>query len=60
VPSIVAGSPRDLLDELDRLHEQYAIEEFVIDLFNQGDTRLVAAELLATEHAAASRNAVFA
>jgi len=58
VPSIVAGSARDLLDELDRLHEQHGIEEFIVDLFNQGDSRLTAAELLAKEHAAAGRVAV--
>ncbi|MDR3473609.1 MAG: MsnO8 family LLM class oxidoreductase [Devosia sp.] len=58
VPSIVAGSPRDLLDELDRLQQRHGIEEFIVDLFNQGDSRLVAAELLAKEHVATGRVAV--
>ena len=58
VPSIVAGSARDLLDELDRLHDRHGIEEFIVDLFNSGDTRVTAAELLAKEHAAAGRVAI--
>ena len=57
-PSIVAGSPRDLLDELDRLDAAHGIDEFIVDLFNQGDTRLTAAELLAHEHAASGRVAI--
>ncbi len=55
-PSIIAGDARDLIDELDRLHARYGIDEFVVDLFNAGDSRLEAAELLGREHAA--RNAV--
>ncbi len=58
VPSIVAGSARDLLDELDRLHARHGIAEFIVDFFNQGDSRLVAAELLAKEHETAGRVAV--
>jgi len=50
-PSIVTGSPRDLLDELDRLSGALGIAEFIADLFNQGDSRLEAAELLANAHA---------
>jgi luciferase family oxidoreductase group 1 len=58
VPSLIAGTARDLLDELDRLHRQLGIEEFIVDLFNQGDARLTAADLLAQAVADASRVAV--
>lgn len=57
-PSIVAGSARDLLDALDAIAGQHGITEFIVDLFNQGDTRLTAAELLAHEHAASGRVAI--
>ncbi len=57
-PSIVAGSARDLLDGLDAIHAEHGVEEFIVDLFNQGDTRLTAAELLAHEHAARGRLAI--
>jgi luciferase family oxidoreductase group 1 len=57
-PSLVAGSARDLLDALDTLHEEHGIDEFIVDLFNQGDARLTAAELLAHEHAARGRIAI--
>lgn len=50
-PSLTAGTPRQLLNELDRLHARLGIEEFIVDLFNTGDTRLGAAELLGREHA---------
>jgi len=52
-PSIVTGSPRDLLNELDRLSGTLGITEFIVDLFNQGDARLEAVELLANAHATA-------
>jgi luciferase family oxidoreductase group 1 len=57
-PSIVTGSPRDLLNELDRLSGAHGIGEFIVDLFNQGDSRLEAAELLAAAHTAAGRVAI--
>lgn len=58
VPSLIAGSPRDLLAELDRLHRELGIAEFIVDFFNQGDSRLEAVELLAAAHAAAGRVAI--
>lgn len=58
VPSLIAGAPRDLLDELDRLHGELGIAEFIVDLFNQGDSRLEAVELLAAAHAEAGRTAI--
>lgn len=58
VPSLIAGSPRDLLAELDRLHRELGIAEFIVDFFNQSDSRLEAVELLAAAHAAAGRVAV--
>lgn len=57
-PSIVTGSPRDLLNELDRLSDRLGLTEFIVDLFNQGDSRLEAVELLAAAHAAAGRVAI--
>jgi luciferase family oxidoreductase group 1 len=57
-PSIVTGSPRDLLNELDRLSARLGLTEFIVDLFNQGDSRLEAVELLAAAHAAAGRVAI--
>lgn len=59
-PSLVAGTPSDLLDALDALHAEQGIEEFIVDLFNQGDARLTAAELLAHEHAARTPVAISA
>lgn len=52
-PSLIAGDAGDLLDELDRLHRRFGVGEFVVDLFNSGDTRLEAAELIGRAHAAA-------
>jgi len=60
VPSIVTGSAADLVQALNRLATAHGIEEFVVDLFNQADTRLTAAELLAAEHAASGHGAVVA
>lgn len=57
-PSIVTGAPRDLLNELDRLSDRLGLTEFIVDLFNQGDSRLEAVELLAAAHAAAGRVAI--
>ncbi|WP_439602858.1 MsnO8 family LLM class oxidoreductase [Devosia sp.] len=57
-PSIVTGAPRDLLNELDRLSDRLGIAEFIVDLFNQGDSRLEAVELLAAAHAAVGRVAI--
>jgi len=57
-PSIVTGAPRDLLNELDRLSDGLGLTEFIVDLFNQGDSRLEAVELLAAAHAAAGRIAI--
>lgn len=58
VPSLIAGAPRDLIKELDRLHAQLGITEFIVDLFNQGDSRLEAVELLGAAFAEASRTAI--
>lgn len=55
VPSLVAGTAHDLIDELDQLHASHGIEEFIIDLGNQGDSRLTAVDLLADALAAAGR-----
>lgn len=58
VPSLIAGAPRDLLKELDRLHALLGLTEFIVDLFNQGDSRLEAVELLGAAHAEAGRTAI--
>lgn len=57
-PSIVTGAPRDLLNELDRLSDRLGLTEFIVDLFNQGDSRLEAVELLAAAHADVGRVAI--
>jgi luciferase family oxidoreductase group 1 len=46
-PSVVAGSPADILAELDRLAKRFGTEEFIIDLFNPGNLRFAAVEGLA-------------
>ncbi|HWJ75166.1 MAG TPA: MsnO8 family LLM class oxidoreductase [Kaistia sp.] len=51
-PSLIAGDGADLVRELDRLGARFGIGEFIVDLFNAGDSRLEAAELIARARAA--------
>lgn len=57
-PGILAGSARDVLDELDRLSALHGISEFIIDFANQGASRLEAVRLLAGAHASAPALAI--
>ncbi|MDB5614322.1 MAG: alkane 1-monooxygenase [Devosia sp.] len=43
----LAGDGRDIIAALDQLAAHHGIEEFIIDLFNAGDSRLEALDLLA-------------
>ena len=45
--SALAGTGRDIVEALDRLADQYGLDEFIIDFGNAGDSRLEAIELVA-------------
>jgi luciferase family oxidoreductase group 1 len=60
VPSVIAGTPPQVLAELDRLHERYGIEEFVIEPVASGAQRLTVVEFLAREFSAQGRLAIAA
>ncbi|WP_448950151.1 MsnO8 family LLM class oxidoreductase [Labrys neptuniae] len=46
-PSVVAGTPGEVLTALDRLHERHGIEEFIVEPAASGDARLALVERLA-------------
>lgn len=58
--NVLAGDGKDIVAALDELARQYGIEEFIIDLFNQGDSRLEAVELIAHARQAAEPTALSA
>ncbi|KQN78284.1 MULTISPECIES: MsnO8 family LLM class oxidoreductase [unclassified Devosia] len=45
--NVLAGDGHDIVAALDALARQYGIEEFILDLFNPGDSRLDAIGLIA-------------
>ncbi|QQR38487.1 MsnO8 family LLM class oxidoreductase [Devosia rhizoryzae] len=52
--NVLAGDGHDIIAATDRLARQFGIEEFILDLFNPGDSRLVAIGLIASARDAAA------
>ncbi|MFE4124956.1 MsnO8 family LLM class oxidoreductase [Kosakonia sp. YIM B13605] len=51
-PSLIAGTPQQVLAGLDQLHQQFAIDEFIIDTpISEGSARLTSVLRLAQAHA---------
>lgn len=50
--NVLAGDGRDIAAALDALARQYGVEEFILDLFNPGDSRIEAIELIASARGA--------
>ncbi|QHM94900.1 MsnO8 family LLM class oxidoreductase [Kosakonia sacchari] len=51
-PSLIAGTPQQVLAGLDHLHQQFAIDEFIIDTpISEGSARLTSVLRLAQAHA---------
>ena len=58
--TVLAGNGDEIVAALDRLARQHGITEFILDLFNAGDSRLVALDLLADARQSALRTALSA
>ncbi len=52
--NVLAGNGDDIIAEIAALAERFGIDEFILDLFNPGDTRLEGIELIAAARDAAS------